>query len=691
MPGFPAGTEVTPEGYLYTGSAEYVFQFGPRYRAWNVPVRTLTGGRYPIVNSSAREGAITYSLSAFAAQVGGQPVNFVRVRMTNRGGRTATAGWAIGTRYTGGEPKGNGRRFRFARPATPWRPGLYYQPGYAFNPHSTLAFAGHAFLRDGRALYVSHATPRGVSSRRIRGPRRPSVTSLVGVTRYRVRIRPGRTVTLDFTAPTVPVDRTTSAYGAIGSTTYDSARRRMLSSWRRMLGRATQIQVPERKVVDTYYTSIMNLLLSRYQQDGHWIQTVNDLQYHAFWLRDSAAITSAFDRVGLHEVAAQDLNFVQTWQGPDGLFMSRPGQYDGWGQALWAYGDHFRHTGDVAFAKTVLPAVVRAMSWLEKARAADPLGLLPASDPHDNELVAGHLTGDNFWGVAGAQAAATLARAAGDDQSAERWSADAAAYRATLDARLRQAVKRTEGWIPPALDANGGQDWGNLWPFYPTGIYHATDPMVEQTMRLARSKFAEGIATYLGRDLHHYLGFRVFETDLAAGRQSRAVAGLYSELAHTTATNGGFETGVIVGGSRAVDDDMTPHGWFAAEYMTYLRNMLVREDPSGITLMSALSPAWVGHGRTVSVKGAATTFGRVSFTLRTTSKGARLSWRAEVPEGTRIVWPLPSFAKDSRGRHRIVLPARSGTLAVHWKLRQGHASFARAASALRAAYAKLGH
>ena len=29
VPGYPAGTEITPEGYLYTGSAEIVFNFGP--------------------------------------------------------------------------------------------------------------------------------------------------------------------------------------------------------------------------------------------------------------------------------------------------------------------------------------------------------------------------------------------------------------------------------------------------------------------------------------------------------------------------------------------------------------------------------------------------------------------------------------------------------------------------------------
>ncbi|HEX6713355.1 MAG TPA: hypothetical protein VF066_08215, partial [Thermoleophilaceae bacterium] len=473
VPGYPAGTEITPEGYLYTGSAEVVFRFGPRLRPWNVRTRSLEDGRYPIVNSHTSAGGVTYNLTVFTGAVGGQPVNFVRVRMANRRRSTASVGWGIGTRYTGGEPKGSGRRFRFARPSTPERSGLYYQPGYGFNAKSVQRFAGRSFERDGRALYITHRKPAGFRSRGVRGKRKAGPTDLVGLMRYRGRLRGGRSAVLDFTVPTVPVDRKSGAYTQIAAASYANSRARVLGTWRRLLGKAMDVHVPEGKVVDTFYASLMNLLMSRYRQDDYWIQTVNQLQYHAFWLRDTAMIASAFDLAGMHETAAQDLRFFLTWQQADGLFISRPDQYDGLGQALWAFGDHVRRTGDLNFAQMVLPAVGRAMSWLEKARAADSLGLLPASDPHDNERIAGHFVGDNLWGVAGARAAATIARVAGEPQTADRWAAEAAAYQATLDAQIRQAADRNGGVIPPALDQKGGQDWGNLWPVWPTGIYSA--------------------------------------------------------------------------------------------------------------------------------------------------------------------------------------------------------------------------
>jgi hypothetical protein len=210
-------------------------------------------------------------------------------------------------------------------------------------------------------------------------------------------------------------------------------------------------------------------------------------------------------------------------------------------------------------------------------------------------------------------------------------------------------------------------------------------------MSRARRRFREGIATYLGgRLLHGYLGFRVLETELAGGRQARVVRGLYDELAHTTATHGGFETGVRVFGSRAVDDDMTPHGWFAAEYATLLRNMLVREERGGLVLMSALSPRWLRPGRVVSVRGAPTLYGPVDFALRARRRGASLRWRARVPPGTTLRWPLPYAARHVRapglrGRS-IALRVPSGSLRVRWRLRRSSESYADAVRRLTAAY-----
>src|SRR5262249_10214296 len=159
-------------------------------------------------------------------------------------------------------------------------------------------------------------------------------------------------------------------------------------------------------------------------------------------------------------------------------------------------------------------------------------------------------------------------------------------------------------------------------------------PAVSATLNHARAHFREGIATYFhGRLLHDYLGFRVFETELLRGEQADVVNGLYSELAHTTNTNGGFQPGPRPPGLRALDENAAPDGWFAAEDVDLVRNMVVREHGANLVLMSALSPTWLEPGRHIAVHDADTTRGQIDFVLRSIHGGALLRWNAKLFAG----------------------------------------------------------
>ena len=57
---------------------------------------------------------------------------------------------------------------------------------------------------------------------------------------------------------------------------------------------------------------------------------------------------------GYPEIARQTLEFFAKSQKPDGNFLSKPQQYDGWGEAVWGYSQHYRITHDKAFAEWAL-------------------------------------------------------------------------------------------------------------------------------------------------------------------------------------------------------------------------------------------------------------------------------------------------------------------------------------------------
>jgi hypothetical protein len=109
---------------------------------------------------------------------------------------------------------------------------------------------------------------------------------------------------------------------------------------------------------------------------------------------------------------------------------------------------------------------------------------------------------------------------------------------------------------------------------------------------------------------------RVFGVELLRDEQARVVQGRYDSLAHTTHTSGGFETGVRPSARRTVEDNLAPHGWFAADLVTPIRNMLVRERDDGLELLSAVPGRGLEPGRATVVRGAPTRLGAVDVSLR---------------------------------------------------------------------------
>jgi hypothetical protein len=693
VPGLFAASEITPQGGIYTGYGELDFAFGSPLVPYATPNRRLAeGAGYPIVASRLVRGDVAYSVSMLATPVDGVAVDVIRVRMVNQAAGTRRAAWVVEVRKSASRRVNalGGPYFRYRAPAGTEN-GLYAQPGEPFDPGLRYRMVGDAVVR-ARSAGGSQAVALVAAGGRpavVRGGCPAPTTACVSVAYARV-LAPGRAAELEFKWPAVPLDPAGPVLAQVARTTYAGARATLRRRFGAALGAGLRLAVPEAAVADAYRASLVGILTSRYQlPSGAWVQAVNDLQYHAFWLRDAAIMTNALDLAGLGEPAAEDLAYFAAWQRPDGLFISRPGQYDGIGQALWALGRHAELIGGSDFARAQLAATGRAVGWLDAETKADRLGLLPAGDPGDDEYVAGRLAGDDFWAVAGIDAAVRLAQVAGRADLAGAWGAIAGRLRAAVARATRAAAATAGGAVPPALDRRGGRDWGNWWVAYPDGPLAATDPIVGATIRRARAGFREGIATYAGQ-LHDYTGFRIFETELERGGQGAVVDGLYSELAHTTGTLGGFEADIEPGGHRSTAANLTPHGTYAAELVTLIRNMLVRDAGGRVVILGAVPGPWLAPGRVVGVAGAPTAHGRVSFALRSRPGGATLNWKA--PAGTEVAWPVPYGVSGFRaGRGRLVdgvllLPGAGGMLRVSWRLRPGGPSLAATVARLRRAY-----
>ena len=702
----PSGAEITPEGDLYTGFGEMDFFVGVDRVAVQQRVRTLKDGYLPVFSYAVDHDGLSYTFTFFASPV--EPardptsteitdeiiVNFVRVTVVNPGPAPRRGYLTTAWRYQGEQTTSFATGDdRFRRPIPSEGVGGFHQPGEPFHPDSRYSVQQNAMLRDGKVIYLFPTEPEPQLSGTYREyyNRRTPVdvaatvlpTTPMATAEYELTLAAHARRTLDFKVPLLPATPGTAAYDAVARANFDEREQALESFWQPIFARGVEITTPEAKVNDTFRASLVYDLSALNKVDGRYVQTINQFQYHRFYLRDSADFVRMYDTSGYPDVARQVLDFFATRQQADGNFLSQPDQYDGWGEALWTYGEHYRITHDKAFAAEVYPRIVRAVAWLEQALAADPLHLVPATDVRDNEYIAGHLTGYNFLALDGLQAAERLAHDLGhaEDEAHDKFIEDD--LRASLMKQFARVTASTGGYIPPALDGDpGGTDWGNLLSLTPEEQLPPEDPRVTATLLHTQARYQEGLITYTQPDqgtyLHHYLTIKNTLTELIRGEQQQAIQEFYAELLHTSSTHSGWEYSIRPWGDRDFSGNLSPHGWFAADFRNLLRNMMLREEGSDLHLLSALSPAWIipdergagktGAGKSIHVGRAVTYFGRYGFDLDVSSATtATLSLHPAFEPGfapARLLVHLPWFVQVSSIRvdgKAVAVPA-SGVL-----------------------------
>jgi hypothetical protein len=692
LPGPRFGVEITPEGYLYTGYGELIFLLGYPPHPARQRIRTLEEGHLPIFHYEYRDGTVRYQLTVLTRPLSNNrpdhtPVALIQVVATNLGITTRTSYFSVAFRYSGEVNQADGvPDHRFQRPSFSLTPGGYYQPGVSFDPRWVYGFCRSYATRSGSVVYTFPVGSKPALwltlNQRYEKPRELHILPDTPVlsAQFKLRLEPGQTRALVFKMPVRPLDLSQkSALAQLDALNFSVVEREVKTYWEAILNRGIRINLPERKVTETFRASLLYAIQAIDHVGEDSVQNVNKLQYHAFWLRDASHIMSAYDVAGYPDLTRQCLLFFLKQQDTNGLFISQPGQYDGWGQALWAFGRYYQFTQDISFAKTVYPAVQKAVEWLARARMEDSFHLMPAANPHDDEFswMTGHVTGHNFWALNGLHGAIVLARAVGTERDVKAYQQLYTDFRGTLVSALKRITADTGGYIPPALDVRGGHDWGNLDTLYPEILFAPDNPMVSATLRHARAEYAEGIMTY-GPRLHLYLGLRNTEAELIRGDQEQVVKDLYAILIHTSSTHAGWEmVRPAAWTTRDFAQDLAPHGWFAAEYVLLIRNMLVREEDDDLHLFSALSPSWCQPDAVIEVNNAPTYFGQLNLkaTFRRDGMLLTLSPKFRQPP-KRIVVHLPWFVTPasvlvdgSSGKfqgHSVTMPATTRKLLIRW-------------------------
>lgn len=365
--------------------------------------------------------------------------------------------------------------------------------------------------------------------------------------------------------------------------------------------------------------------------------------YHRFWFRDATYLLSALGRHGFHAQVAEVLASYPGRQRVDGFFLSQPREWDANGCALWAIVEHWRLTRDRELLDAVLPSVAKGAHWIDRKRmtkrrnAPEIYGLMPAGISAEHLGPFDYFYWDDFWSVGGLRAASELLAAGGQHAAADEAHRAADSLWADVKASLGIVSTRLGTDAIPAgprrrIDAGV---IGSLVACDPLGLLAPDDERVLATADVVRDRFTLGEPFFQAishTGLGTYLTLQLAAVELANGDR-RALGRLRWMLDAATSTWTWPEAihPRLPGGCMGDGH----HGWAAADFLSMVRNLLVRESaPGELALCSMLPDEWWGQG--IEVHDAPTHQGRLSFAVR---------WHGERPA---LLWELVPHADIER-------------------------------------------
>ncbi len=423
--------------------------------------------------------------------------------------------------------------------------------------------------------------------------------------------------------------------------------KRTAEYWRDLVDRAALIEVPCVKATQALKAAHVCQLIAA---DGGELLGGEGF-YDEFYIRDGGYQIMELEEAGLWDAVDKALAPYLKSQRPDGRFETQKGQLDANGQGVWVLWQYYRITGDQAWLAKAYPQMRRAVDWAMKARREAPAdspfaGLLPVAVADGEFLWDGkhHIVGYDLWNLRAVLCTADAARDLGRDAEARELTAEAAAYRAAIDAALRRREKNHF----PASWEDKGTFWGNTETLWPTEVFPPDDPRVAGTIEYARRRlgggFVEGTIRWLGDGppaIHPYMSAYTTMASLVRGEHEQVVEDFYWYLLHSTATNG-FPEGIHYQ-RRFAWSDTIPHVTGASNYALMLRHMLIHERSDELHLLPAIPDWWLEDGREIRIERAPTHFGEVGLKVRGTSEGVEVTFAppARRPPA-RTILHLPS-------------------------------------------------
>ena len=467
-----------------------------------------------------------------------------------------------------------------------------------------------------------------------------------GLAEYRLDLKPQQTAHF-IALLTLGTENALAPASLLPNFNYAAVKQQFRKEWQSRLAQGATFQFPQRKLNESFQANKMYL----HMFDRGLTMTPGALTYSNCWIRDSAFMIHALDKLGYHDQAREKLLHLLGRQDRDGYFVSQEGEWDSNGQVLWVMLEHHKLTRDLAFLRQVYRGLARGADWIERKRketkrvASPHFGLLPAGISAEHLGPSDFYYWDNFWGVAGVRRAALAAELLGHAGEARRFNGYAQDYWTEIERSLQASEKFAGTACLPASPYRRFDSGaiGSLCAVYPLGLIEAAHPRVVNTVRLIEEKCLIGngfFQEHFHSGVNGYLTAHLAQCYLAMGnpRVWRLVRYLLAHASSTYTWPEAFHP-ITKGGCMGEGH----HGWVSAEWILLLRNLLYNERGDRLCLTPLLDSKDLKPGNTFSVHSGPSYFGTVGFKLFADRKELllELGEEMETVSAKEMLWHLP--------------------------------------------------
>ena len=395
------------------------------------------------------------------------------------------------------------------------------------------------------------------------------------------------------------------------------------------------VQVPDPGIQKMLDSCVRNIYQARDIKNGLPAFHVGPTCYRCLWIVDGSFILETATMLGRGAEARAGIDYLMSFQEPDGGFQLKKRFWKENGLVLWAVTRHAFLTQDKAWLRKHWPNLKRIFAHIQSLRgregAADPKALeyrlLPWGDidggisntrPEEHKGEYSNV----YWSMIGMKAAIAAARWIDDDETAAQWQKEFDDFHAAFQhAALRDLRPDGHGnsYLPiimgNALKALPQRaQWSFCHAVYPGQLFAPDDPIAVGTLNMLKANEVQGLifnTGWMNDGIWTYFASFYAHALLWQGQGAKAAKILYDFANHAVPTMVWREEQKPLGkGNKEVGD--MPHNWASAEFIRLTVHLLELDRGDELHLLEGLPREWLRPGMVTRLNGVATPFGPAS-------------------------------------------------------------------------------